>query len=147
MIYIKLNEQQEIIQAFSTDFTQPSETDILYSSAEVRHVGEHFPELINLIDMETRSYKLKWINNAIYIKTQEELNNSIENQNRLLNVLRYKRNLKLEQIDIEIYKKEDDGLDVSDLRLERKRLRDLTESFKLNLAGILIVNIDELVGV
>lgn len=59
-LYIRINENKEIIHSFTTDFEQPKDGDILYMDNCARHVGESAPELANLRDMITQEYRLKW---------------------------------------------------------------------------------------
>lgn len=66
--YIRINEQNEIIHAFSDAFEQPLETDILFQETEQRHC-----QLNILSEKYIGKYKYKWINGKVLEKTEEEL--------------------------------------------------------------------------
>lgn len=59
--YIRLNENKEIIKAFSDCFTKPEKTDILYKETDERHFHLDIIENIN----EISKYKYKYINGDI----------------------------------------------------------------------------------
>jgi len=66
--YIRINEKNEIICAFSSAFQQPLETDILLKETEDRHCSfQVFSEKY------LGKYKYKWINGKVLEKTEEEL--------------------------------------------------------------------------
>ena len=71
--FIRLNENNEIIKAFSTAFEQPIEGDVLLDENMYRHTTEYMPILAKLIDQETGQYLLKYIDNQIITKTHDEL--------------------------------------------------------------------------
>jgi hypothetical protein len=74
-LYIRINENKEIIHAFTTDFEQPQDGDILYMENCARHVGESAPELANLTDMMTMERRLSWDAKAkkIIVRTEAEM--------------------------------------------------------------------------
>lgn len=58
--YIKINENNEIIELFSNAFQTPDETSILFAESDSRHVMINDiinPNIINSADM---SYLYKW---------------------------------------------------------------------------------------
>lgn len=71
--YVRLNEKSEIIKGFSDAFEQPEENDICINEEVNRHFeldGVLNPSLYD--DLGCCFYK--WINNELYIKSNEELN-------------------------------------------------------------------------
>jgi len=108
--YVRLNEKNEIIKAFSTAFEQPIEGDILIAENGYRHTTEYEPLLQNLIDFETGQYKLKYVNNTIIVKTHDELwtveviqNKEIESvKQQLSNLDKYLPRPVEQQYDIQI---------------------------------------------
>ena len=66
--YIRINEQNEIIHAFSNAFEQPIEGDILFQETEQRHC-----QLNILSEKYIGKYKYKYIDGKIIEKTEEEL--------------------------------------------------------------------------
>lgn len=64
--YIRINENNEIIKSFSTDFEQPEQDDICVNEDGDRH----YNLAIRTDDMQ---YRLKYIANEIIEKTEEEL--------------------------------------------------------------------------
>jgi len=67
--YIRLNENKEIIKSFSTDFEQPEKDDICVNENGDRHYN------LDLIDIYTMGWKLKYIDGKIIEKTRDELDN------------------------------------------------------------------------
>lgn len=83
-LYIRLNEQNEIIHAFTTIFEQPKENDIIYLDSSSGHVGESAPELTKLMDFEQMEYRLKFIDGKIVEKTPDELFSLSKYQDKVL---------------------------------------------------------------
>jgi len=65
--YIRLNELNQVIYAFSRAFEEPLKTDILYTDKGIRQCN------IDLYDMAYQgAYKYKYINNTLTETTTEE---------------------------------------------------------------------------
>ena len=65
--YIKINDNNEIIKAFSTAFEVAEAGDICVNETGDRHFN------LDLRDMKTNEYRLKWVDDEIVEKSPEEL--------------------------------------------------------------------------
>lgn len=71
--YIRLNDKNEIIAAFSETKEKPLKTDVCFAENNIYLTEETEPRLIELIDADTLNYKYTWVNKTIHEKTRAEL--------------------------------------------------------------------------
>lgn len=134
--YIRLNNKNEIIAAFSETKEKPLKTDVCFAENNIYLTEETEPRLIELIDADTLNYKYTWINKNIHEKTRAELwTSEIVEQKRVDGIVR-----QLSKTDEKMFRKIDDLYEiliakgvisekdfpvqcVADIA-ERKRLRD-----------------------